>query len=77
VLTPLLNFTRTSGLPKLRVVGGERFPFLSGRHDPHLVLPLFPPPAQLACEGGHKNENESQREMYEKVIAVHWWYLDE
>ena len=76
-LTPLLNFTRTSGRPKSRVspsaissaVAG-RF-FSSVRHDPHLRFPLFPPPVQLTGESGDEKDDQREREMDENVIAVH------
>ena len=42
--------------------------FLSGRDDPHLILPLFPPPAQLTCEGGH--EIYASQETFREVAKA-------
>ncbi len=52
------------------VTRGRLF-LLSSGHDVHPRFPLFPPTAQLSCESSDENENECEREVYEKVIAVH------
>src|SRR6185503_20535640 len=52
------------------LVGGCWLFLLRGRHDARW-LPLFPPTAQLSCEGSDEDEYECEREVYEKVIAVH------